>query len=177
MATITIAQALYIGNERGLSPLQHGGPERPDIKETASQTYVSGAPIYKDSNGTIAVAVASSNIITELCGFAYRAATGTTGAEVRYRAIRPGDRFIMNLKGTSTTVTALSMVGNKYMLDLHTGNLVVVNVDASFDEDKPYVVVEGLYTGTNYPGSADAVGDTYGRLVVQFPDQEGIQGG
>lgn len=177
MATITIAQARYLGNERGLSPIQHGGAERPDIKETASQSYAAGAPIYKDSNGTIAVAVASSNIVTELAGFAYRAATGTTGAEVRYRAIRPGDRFLMNLKGTSTTVTALSMVGNKYMLDLHTGNLVVVNSDASFDEDKPYVQVQELYTVANGYADGDAVGDTYGRLVVIFPDQEGIQGG
>ena len=177
MATIAIGHAFYLGNQNGQGPICRGGPEEPDLKETASQTYGIGAPLYKDSNGTIAIAAASSNIITELCGFALKAATGTTGAQVRYRPVIPGEMYVMSLQGTSTDATALTQVGNKYMLDIDTARCVV-NVDATFDAAKPHVQVLKMYTAANgYSGVADAVGDTNGRVVVVFPDQTGIQGG
>ena len=176
MATISIAQARYLGNRNGHAAILEGGPERPNIKETASQTYAQGAPAYKDSNGTIAVAVASSNIIGELAGFAQTAATGTTGAEVTYRPVRQGDRYLMNINGTSTTTTALTQQGNKYMLDLYTGNLVVVNPDASFDDTKPWVRVLDLYTVVGGFADGDVVGDTNGRVIVEFGGGSGVQG-
>ena len=177
MATIAIGHAFYLGNQNGNGPICRGGPEEPDIKETASQTYAVGAPLYKDSNGTIAISAASSNIIAELCGFALKAASGTTGGQTRYRAVIPGDTYVMSLQGTSTDATALTQVGNKYMLDIDTARCGV-NVDATFDAEKPHVQVLKMYTAANgYNGVVDAVGDTNGRVVVTFPDQSGIQGG
>lgn len=175
MATITVTQARYLGNKFGNPPICAGGPERPNFKETASQTYKLGEPVMLDSNGTVAIATATSNILDAgLCGIALEDATGTTGAQARARLIIPGDRYVMNVQGTSTDTTALTQVGDKLMLDLD-GSKLVVNPDASFDEDKPYVIVEALYTVVGGYGDGDVVGDTNGRLVVWFPSQEGIR--
>lgn len=177
MATITIGHAIYLGNQNGIGPICRGGPEEPDIKETASQTYDQGSPVFKDSNGTIAISAAASNIVSELCGFALEKASGKTGEKVRYRPVSPGDMYVMNLQGTSTDATALTQVGNKYMLDIDTKKCVV-NPDAAFDAAKPHVQVLKMYTEANgYAGVKDVVGDTNGRVVVLFPDQQGIQGG
>ncbi len=175
MATITVAQARFLGNFTGRAITLEGGPERPNVKETASQTYAAGAPVYKDTNGTIAVATASSNIVGLLCGFALGAATGTTGASVVYRPIKPGDRFVMNCVGTSTTVTNLNQLGDKTMFDLYTGNLLVANVDAAFDDTKPWGRIIDLYTVVAGYYDGDVVGDTYGRLVVEIGSGSGLQ--
>lgn len=176
MATITVAQARYLGNDRGLPRVTRGGPERPNIKETASQSYAQGAPVYYDSNGTIAVATASSNIVNPMAGFALAAATGTTGTAVRYAALREGDLYLMNVVGTSTTVTSLGQQGDKTMFDLYTGNLLVANVDASFDDTKPWGTIVALYTIVGGFADGDVVGDTYGRVVVRIGGGSGLQG-
>ncbi len=176
MATITVGQARFLGNTRGLPRLLRGGLEHPNIKETASQTYAQGAPIYYDTNGTIAVATASSNIVGLLAGFARTAASGTTGEPVTYAAVMPGDRYLMNIKGTSTTTTALGLVGDKTMFDLDTGNLVVANVDASFDDTKPWGRITDLYTIVGGFADGDVVGDTAGRLIVEMGVSQGFQG-
>lgn len=175
MATITVAQARFLGNKYGLPATTKGGPERPNIKETASQTYNAGDPVAKDSNGTIALATATSNILNAFAGFAIKDATGTTGAEARYRPVKAGDRYLMNIQGTSTDTTNQNQEGDKYMLDLDSSNLVV-NPDATFDATKPYVIVETLFTvAAGFP-DGDAAGDTNGRVIVWFPDQQALQG-
>lgn len=175
MATIAIAQPRMIGHNSGRGVLLTGGIERPNVKETAAQTFDQGAPVYRDSNGTIALATASSNIVGELFGIAFEDASGTTGDTLLIRPIYPGDRYIMNVKGTSTLITALTMLGNKYMLDLDSG-VLVVNPDASFDDTKPWVRVEELYTAASGFGEApDVEGDTAGRLVVVFGNSSGLQ--
>jgi hypothetical protein len=175
MATITPTQAQFLGNVRGGPAILAGGSEHSQIKETASQTYAAGAPVYKDSNGTIAVATASSNIVGLLYGFAMKAATGTTGASVVVRPVKPGDRYIMNCVGTSTVITALTMLGDKTMFDLYTGNLLVANVDASFDDTKPWGRIVDLYAVTHGHADGDAVGDTNGRLIVEIGSGSGLQ--
>lgn len=175
MATITVAQARFLGNFSGRATTLEGGPERPNIKETAAQSYAIGAPVYKDSNGTIAVATASSNIVGLLYGFAFSAATGVTGTSVQVRPVKVGDRFVMNLKGTSTTVNALTQVGSKTMFDLATGNLLVANIDASFDDTKPWGRIVDLYTVVAGYGDGDVVGDTNGRVVVEIGAGSGLQ--
>lgn len=174
MASITVAQARFLGNFTGRAITLEGGPERPNVKETASQTYAAGAPVYEDSNGTIALATASSNIVGLLAGFALGAATGVTGAGVVYRPVKPGDRFVMNLKGTSTTVTALTQKGSKTMFDMSSG-LLVANIDASFDDTKPWGRIVDLYTIVAGYADGDVVGDTNGRLVIEIGPGSGLQ--
>jgi hypothetical protein len=175
MATINIVQAKFLGNAEGKPAITRGGPESPDIKETASQSYAAGAPVYYDSNGTIAVATASSNLVGQLAGFALEPATGTTGAAVRYRVVQPGDRYVVNLAGTSTTTTNLNQVGDLINFDISSGKLVG-NLDSAVDTNVA-AIVEELYTAANGYGEAtDAAGDTNGRLVVRFIATKGLQG-
>lgn len=181
MATITVTQARVLRNQNGASPTTKGGAENPNVKETAGQTYVVGSPVYRDTNGTIALAVASSNIVQYLAGFATKAATGVTGASARYRVLSSGDVLVVNLKGTSTSVTALTQLGTnttggaKTMFDISSGNLVA-NPDAAFDANKLYGEIIGLYTVADGYGDGDTVGDTNGRLLVMIPAQSALQG-
>lgn len=173
MATITLAQARHWGSKDGNFEYA-GGPEDPDLKETASQSYPAGAPVYRDTNGTIAVATASSNIIAKIMGFAMAAASGVTGTSVRVKKIRGGDTLLVNLKGTATTTTALGMRDNQTMFDI-SSNLLVANIDAAIDTDKFFAWVRGLYTVAQGYADGDAVGDTNGRLLVTVPEQPALQ--
>lgn len=175
MATIPVTQARYLGNSRGLAPITRGGPEHPNLKETASQSYAAGAPVYYDSNGTIAVAVASSSVITQIAGIALEAATGTTGAPVRYRPISPGDRYVVHVTSNgSSTTTALTQVGDVCNFDLSNGNLVA-NVNGT-DATKVAARIIALYTVVSGYADGDTVGDTSGRVVVEFIGNEALQG-
>lgn len=174
MATITVRQARHwASRDSGFE--YAGGPEDPDLKESASQSYAAGAPVYRDTNGTIAVCTATSNVIAKIMGFAMTAATGTTGTSVRVKKIRGGDVLLCNLKGTSTTTTALNQRGNTTHFDLSSGNMVA-NIDATWDTSKFYGWVRDLYTVAQGYGEGDAVGDTNGRLLINIPDQPGLQG-
>jgi hypothetical protein len=177
MATITIAQARYLNNVDGKATPLRGGRQFPNIKETASQTYAQGAPIYYDTNGTIAVAVAGSNKVDKLAGFALEAASGTTGQPVRYRPLRVGDRLLMNLKGSSTTTTALTLLDDLCNFDLHTGNLLCANPDsATTDGSKVLGKIVEIYTVAGGYQDGDAIGDTYGRVIVQIMSCFTLQG-
>lgn len=175
MATITRVQARFLGNSSGKAAITKGGAEYPNIKETASQSYGAGAPVYYDSNGTIAVAVATSNTVRLIAGFAPKAATGTTGEPVFYRPLKAGDLLVVNCMGTSTTVTSLAQVGDVTNFDLHTGNLLVANPDSTTDT---YLLgkIVGLYTIVGGYADGDVVGDTYGRLIVEIMDNIALQG-
>jgi len=174
MATISIGHAIYLGNPDGQT-LYEGGAERTGIKETASQTYGQGAPLYKDSSGTIAIATASSNVVALCTGFAMEAASGTTGQSVYYRRLRPGDKYVVNVAGTSTTTTNANMVGDLTNFDISSGKLVA-NPDGT-DDTKLAAIIVALYVPTTfgYNEAADAAGDTNGRIVVQFIDNKAIQ--
>lgn len=179
MATITITQAKYLGNKWGLPGINRGGPERSQIKETAGQVYDAGQPVYYDASGTIALAAATGNVVGKLAGFATKDATGTTGAEARYRAIVPGDLYVMNVKGTSTTTNPLTLQGDKCVFDLDGADAsakLVCNPDGTQDDDKPAGVIEELYTVANGYPDGDTAGDTNGRVVVRFVDNTGLQG-
>ena len=175
MATITRAQARFLGNASGEAAITKGGAEYPNIKETASQTYAAGSPVYKDSNGTIALAVATSNLVALIAGFAPLKATGTTGEPVFYRPLVPGDLLVVNLAGPTTTTTALTQAGDLINFDIFTGGLLVGNLDSAVDTNVAGIV-EGLYTVAGGYPDGDVVGDTYGRLIVRIIETKGLQG-
>lgn len=177
MATIALGQAVFYGNPQEATNYLRGGAEHPLVKETASQTYAAGAPVYYDSNGTIAVATASSNVVAQLAGFAIAKATGTTGASVTYRPIKARDRYVMNCTNAgSAAATALTQIGDTYNVDVVTGYLVV-NVNATTaDGTKIMVKVIDIYTVLGGYADGDVLTDTGGRLVVEFLDQPGLQG-
>ncbi len=174
MATITKVQAKFIGNVSGKAAITKGGKEYPNIKETASQSYAAGAPVYYDSNGTIAIAVAGSNLVAQIAGFALKAATGTTGEPVFYRPMLPGDLYVVNLAGSSTVITALTQVGDLINFDMSSG-LLVGNLDSAVDTNVAGIVV-GLYTVAGGYADGDTVGDTNGRLIVRIMDNKALQG-
>jgi hypothetical protein len=175
MATITVGQAQFLGNAHGNAPILRGGAEQPNIKETASQTYGQGAPVYKDSNGTIAVATAGSNLIAQICGFAMKAASGVTGTAAPYRVLQDGDLILCNLKGTSTTTTAATLIGDLCNFDISSGNLVA-NPDSAVDTNVAGTIV-GIYTSDyGYNGTGETIGDTNGRIIVQIFATKGLQG-
>jgi hypothetical protein len=98
-----IHQPMYRRNMFGLKAPLFGGPERPLLKETASQTYTAGDLLYIDSNGTVAICTTSSDALNvTVLGQATKAATGVTGATVRFRAIIPGDIYLMNAFHTTS---------------------------------------------------------------------------
>lgn len=174
MATITKVQARYWKNAFGLAAITRGGPEETGVKETASQTYAKGAPVYYDTNGTIAITVASSNVIAQHAGFAHKAATGTTAEQVTYRATLPGDIYIVNVAGTSTTTTNLNQVGDITNFDMSSG-LMVTNPDGT-DDTKLAALIVGLFTSAWGFTDGDTAGDTNGRQLVRFIDNKALQG-
>lgn len=179
MATITKYQPRYLGNADGKPAICRGGPESPDIKETASQSYLTGAPVYYDSNGTIAVNATGDPVTAGIAGFATKKATGTTGTAARYRVLRPGDRYIMNCADSETT--ALTNVGLIFPCDVASGILLVDTstalVPTADAGNTLYCRILGLYTAANgYPEATDAVGDVNGRYIVEFPAQAAMQG-
>lgn len=169
MATIAITQPRYLGNAFGHAAITKGGPEQPNLKEAASQTFDAGAPL-NFSSGLLQI-VADSADITTLAGFALKDASGTTNEPVRYRPVRAGDRYVMNYIST----TAQAHVGTIKTLDQVSGVLQVGDATTQ-DGTKVFVKIIDLYSvAAGYP-DGDVVGDTYGRYVVEFPDQPGLVG-
>jgi hypothetical protein len=169
VATIALIAGRHLGRDDagdGTFSLT-GGAEEPDVKETASQTYGVAAPVYKDSNGTIAVCSHGTNQISSgLLGLAIKAATGTTGALAYVKRIRVGDLLVLNkYSGGSKSVTALTDVGTAVGLDIISG--VMVGDVATAATTLPYGVCVGLYTVANGYMDGDVVGDTGGRIIVR----------
>lgn len=165
------------------SPLMVGGPEYPTIKETASQTYPIGALVYQDSNGTIALCTNSSDKLdSAIAGQALKAATGVTGGNVYFRAIRATDVYIMNIYHTTvaSAVTAQTDIGVIYGIFYNTSATLTTGSNSKFVIDKVNTSVEsstvclarvkviGFPRTSPVDGSPNAVGDTYGFCFVQF---------
>jgi hypothetical protein len=163
MATQVLAQPRYIGNRNhDVSRRFAGGPEVPLIKEASSQTYGLGALVYLNA-GLVTIATAS----TALAGQATAAATGTTGASAFIGVIRPGDRFVMNVYHSTigSAVTTQGNLGTVYPLVVVSGqfhcDIETTSEDASTANGRVKVV--GFY-------GEDALGDTYGRVIVEFEE-------
>lgn len=172
MAQATFSQAFIIENGNGNmyvdgSPLE-GNPT--DWLEGSGQTFKKGDPVMF-SGGYIVVATASSNEVGNLLGFAMVDASGTQGTKVQVRRIMDGDRIVMNFDPSSgSEVTAQTLVGSLTNFDIYTTgsvNYLTAN-NAAAARDKPYGVIEHLFTPDLYPSyGGDALGDTNGRVVVK----------
>lgn len=176
MATHSLMQPRYVKSTHKVPRLTVGGPEHPEVKETASQSYKQGALVYKDSNGTIAICTDSSGVLNSpIGGQAINAATGTTGANVFFFAILPTDIYIMNVyhATAASAVTVLTQEGDVF-------GVIVAN-------DKWHVDIENAVEGAadanarvrcvGFPrispvdGSNNTIGDIYGFMFVQFLDK------
>lgn len=184
MATLRRAQPFWFGNTLNATcPLMVGGPEYPHFKETASQTWTKGDLIYLDSNGTLAVCTTSSSIMTSaVAGQALKAATGVTGTEVYFHAIRPDDLWVMNVMHDTpaSAVTAQTQLGVVYGLrqDTVSGNGTLIwSVDIQNTTVESTTVANARVQVVGFPlknpfdaGNLDrpAIGDIYGLVIVKF---------
>ena len=163
----------------GTQPVQHGGPEESFYKETASQAYKVSDLIYLDGNGTVAVCTtATTNSVAQLnvpiLGLASSAATGTTGAAVKFNAISPNQTYIMNAfhPTQASAVFTQANLGALFNVGKSAAGLWHVDVRNTLVYTLPQVRVvgfpkAGLDTNGNYVSNA-AVGDVYGLAYVQF---------
>src|SRR6266567_3659417 len=126
MATINRIQPYWAGSSlNDAESLFRGGLEYPHWKETASQTYGVGDMLYLDASGTIALCTLTGTQLTSaIVGQAITAATGTTGASVFLRVIRPDDLFLMNVVHTTvaSAVTAQTQLGSRRGMQLLSSN-------------------------------------------------------
>lgn len=163
----------------GTQPAEHGGPEEPYYKETASQTYVVGDLIYLDANGTIAVATTAtvggvSQLNSAILGLPNAAATGTTGAKVKFQAITPTQTYVMNAYHSTkaSAVFTQSQLGTRFNIVKSAAGLWHVDVKNAVSIAVPMVRLvgfpqAGLDTNGNFVNNAN-VGDVYGLAYVQF---------
>lgn len=177
----------------GATPIMRGGPEETYIKETASQTYTIEDLIYFDSNGTIAICTnaggAGNQLDSAIAGLATAKASGVTGAQVKFHAIRGDEIFVMNVwhATAASAVTAQTQLGQVFALRLDsaalptgTGGKWVVDIqNTGAIEDATHslarVKVVGFYQGrvfTNDTPSkevdATLASDIYGKVLVKF---------
>ena len=173
MATISRIQPYWAGNSlNATEPLFHGGPEALHWKETASQSYGVGDLLYLDTNGTIAICTLTGTIHNSaIIGQAITAATGTTGASVFLRVIRPDDLFVMNV--THTTVA--SAVTVQTLLGLRKGLQKLVSCWGADIENAVEGAADALARVkiVDFPlrspsGETVAIGDVLGLELVNF---------
>ncbi len=171
MAQAVFTQAFDAGYGP-FNPLNDGGEGRPDWLEAASQSFKNGDPVYFAS-GKITVAVAGSNLVDALLGFARNNATGVTDTPVLVRAILDGDVFVMNYKpsGGGSQATAQTLLGTLTNFDIHTTgsvNYLVANPTGAA-RTKPWGIIEHVWTKANgYQRSEEVIGDLNGHVVVRM---------
>lgn len=163
----------------GTQPVQHGGSAEPYFKETAAQTYLVGDLIYLDTNGTIAVCTTASvggvnQLNSAILGQPDQAAAGVAGTAVPFRAIVPGDTYIMNAYHSTkaSAVFTQSQLGTRLNIVKSAAGLWHVDVKNALSDASPMVRIvgfpgAGLDTNGNFVNNA-AVGDVYGLAYVQF---------
>lgn len=143
MATITQAPAFY-----------HSGPHVIKwVGEASSQSFLKGQMVYLASGLATVCADDAQTIYGMALADASTAATTTPTVPVLIA--NPGTEFVMNIYKSSSAVTALSNVGENYAIII-SSNKCYCNAD---DTTNISLVVRELY-------AADAIGDTYGRVVV-----------
>lgn len=175
MPTVTVTQARYMGNQSGKQTICVGDDNHTTAIEAASQTFAIGAPVTLSSGK---VAAASGDAIDTIAGFSLKAATGVTDAKTRYRKIQGEDIYLMNLENNgSPTTTARSDIGKLVNFNVVSGNLQAdINPGGSAAvTTKAHGVIIGHYLSTQYP-DGDLLGDTSGRVLVRFIDNEDLVG-
>lgn len=183
MATLTRAQPFWFGNNLNATcPLMAGGPEYPHFKETAGQTFRIGDLIYLDTNGTLAVCTLTGSVLnSKIAGIATKAASGVTGDQVYFHAIRPDDIWCMNvMHGTpASAITAQTQLGSVFGVrkDTVSGNGTLIwsvdieNAVTGATADLARVKVVGFPLKNPFDAGSltrPAIGDVYGLVLVQF---------
>jgi hypothetical protein len=119
--------------------------------EAASQSFKKGQFVYLASGKLTACAADP----TWIAGMAEADASGTTDTAIPITLAKRGQQFTVHSNGT----TAVTQVGAHYALAV-TSNICYVNVS---DVSDTCFIVDDI-------ASDDAVGDTYGRLIVEVLD-------
>lgn len=176
MATQTLIQPYWIGNTMNATePLYRGGfgvKEEPYVVETASQTYGVGDLIYFDSSGTLALCTNSGGKSdSAIAGQAIKAASGTTGAQVRFLAIRPDDLFVMNIyhATAASAVGTLAMIGTRKGIFTASSKWHIDITNAVEGSANALARVRILGYPSHAPdGTANVYTDIYALAIVQF---------
>ena len=175
MATTAVVNALYLGNRNGTQRCV-GGPEQPQWKEAASQTYKPGYPVYLVS-GKVTVAVThATNALGAgaMIGWARKKATGTTDTKAPLRLLQAGDiiaaNYYENGVAAATVITNLGVLvqlkhitAGKLICDLYSDGS-----STAVDAAKLHGRVIGFYAD-------DALGDTGGKLIIEIHDQPALR--
>lgn len=120
--------------------------------EAASQSFKKGEFVYLVS-GKVTVVPAAVNSQVKIAGMAMQDASGTTDTAIAIAVAEEGVLFEMNATGA---VTAITQVGGSYNLTI-TSNKHYIDLSAT---TFPRFKVKAL-------SPRDAVGDTYGRVLVE----------
>ena len=184
MATLVRVHPRFLRNVDGDEPLMLGsfsstvgGGEQPYYREVASQTYGVGAWVYHDTNGATAIVTDSSGVVTSvIAGAAQKAATGVTSAPVMIHAVRPAERWLMNVyhATAASAVTNHNQLGDRFGLIIISGK-IHVDIENTTVEDattaSARVQVTGFYTDWWFDTSGNhikvAIGDIYGLVEVK----------
>lgn len=174
MATQTIRYPRRVGSLlNATEPLRRGGPEmKTYFKEAATQTYVAGDFVYLDSNGKVAICTVdgSSRLSSAIAGIASKKATGVTDSDVMIEALRGDDIVEMNIYHSTlgSAITNINQVGKVYGIKKVSGKWVVdlENGEAVGEASTLSLIRVQVVSLSPF----DAVGDTYGRVWVRFPE-------
>lgn len=176
MATQTVIQPYYAGSLNHTQVSFWGGPEYPNVKETASQAYGIGDLLQFDTNGTVAIAGVDGGtptlLATLVAGQAIKAATGTTGASVLFRVILATDLFFVNVhhETLATSVGALTDIGTTRSIAKISGKWKVSKDADAEDADtaQGHVTILGCPLRHPVGGVVNAITDTHALLTVHF---------
>ncbi|MBP7937899.1 MAG: hypothetical protein KA354_24945 [Phycisphaerae bacterium] len=143
----------------------------PDIKEANNQTFKAGDLVYL-SSGTVTKWADSAT--TQIAGIALEDATNVTSGNkaIKILKITSMDIFEGTFWDTSESqaITAVTIIGQSFGLDTPSAGVWVVDNDSTNDR----VRVVGLKKGPAFDSTGTPcqmkLGDTYGRVYVQFLD-------
>jgi hypothetical protein len=166
MATIEapLQQPRFAHNRDADSPEFFGGPGfgAPFI-EAATQSWKPGALVYQTSGKIAEVGVSSDRVNTGAMGQVNAEASGVTDALVHVKALKPGDRYWMNVwhATKASAVLAASALGNKYQIRKQNGQYHVDIANAATANTYAWVQVVGFHPDDN----ANTI---YRRVLVEF---------
>ena len=155
------------------------GP-RDGILEAASQTYKAGELVYWASGLVTAVTESSNQVTAPILGQALKAGANVAAAltSPKVRIIHPGDVYLANFfhSTPASAVIAQDNIGTVYGLwksstsDRTLGFCYVDGNSVSTVEDGTHALgrVQVVGIPDSVDGVANAIGDTYGFLLVRF---------
>jgi hypothetical protein len=120
--------------------------------ESAGCTFIKGEFVYLNAAGQLVVCADDPAVVL---GMALEPATGTTNNAIAVYVAEPGVQFEMNIY---SSVTAITMIGHQYSYYHDATNhwAILDNTDTA---NRVFEVIA--------LSPRDAVGDTYGRVIVE----------